>query len=148
MNITIRTLRITCVAAALAAAAGSTFALDSGGFMRVAADSPTAAPPNPAPGMPGRAEGDHEQRPAATNDMSADNAKQSVSDSAITTKVKAKLLTVKDLKSTGIHVKTKDGTVSLSGSVPTREQHEMALDAVRSLEGVNSVNDQLKVSSR
>uniref|UniRef100_UPI003F490836 BON domain-containing protein n=1 Tax=Cupriavidus necator TaxID=106590 RepID=UPI003F490836 len=139
---------MSCVAAALAAAAGSAFALDTAGFMRVAADTTTAAPPPSAPGMPGRAEGDHDQRPAATNDMSADKAKQSVSDSTITTKVKAKLLATKDLKSTGIHVKTKNGTVKLSGSVPTKEQRHLAVDATRGVDGVSSVNDKLKVLSR
>ncbi len=98
--------------------------------------------------MPGRAEGDHDQRPAATNEMSADKAKQSVSDSTITTKVKTKLLATKDLKSTGIHVKTTNGTVNLSGSVPTKEQHQLAVDATRSVDGVSSVNDELKVLSR
>ncbi|WP_371827430.1 BON domain-containing protein [Cupriavidus sp. KK10] len=127
MKIPTHTLRSTCVVAALAAAAGSAFALDTGGFMRVAADT-TAAPPSSAPGMPGRAEGDREQRPAATTDLSAEKTKQSVSDSAITTKVKTKLLATKDLKSTGIHVKTRNGTVNLSGSVPTKEQHQLAVD--------------------
>jgi hyperosmotically inducible protein len=147
MKIPARTLRMTCVAAALAAATGGVFALDTGSFMRVATDT-TAAPPNSAPGMPGRAEGDHDQRPAAATDMSAEKAKQDVSDSTITTKVKTKLLTTKDLKSTGIHVKTKNGTVNLTGSVPTKEQHQLAVDATRSVEGVNSVNDELKVLSR
>lgn len=104
--------------------------------------------PRPAPGMPGRAEGDREQRPAATTDLSAEMTKQSVSDSAITTKVKTKLLATKDLKATGIHVKTKNGTVNLSGSVPTKEQHQLAVDTTRSVEGVSSVNDKLKVLSR
>jgi hyperosmotically inducible protein len=98
--------------------------------------------------MPGRAEGDREQRPAATTDLSAEKTKQSVSDSAITTKVKTKLLATKDLKATGIHVKTKNRTVNLSGSVPTKEQHQLAVDTTRSVEGVSSVNDKLKVLSR
>ncbi|MCY0853347.1 BON domain-containing protein [Cupriavidus sp. D39] len=150
MKSTSHTLRRTCLAAALAAVAGGAFALDSGGFMRIAADTTTtqAAPMNSAPGTPGRAEGDREQRPAAANAMSADKAEQVVDDSTITTKVKTKLLATKDLKSTGIHVKTKNGTVNLSGSVPTKEQHQLAVDATRSVEGVSSVNDQLKVLSR
>ncbi|EHP44118.1 transport-associated protein [Cupriavidus basilensis OR16] len=139
---------MTCVAAALAAATGGAFALDTGGFMRVAADTPPAVPPVLVPGVPARAEGDRDQRPAATTEMSADKVEQSVSDSAITTKVKTKLLATKDLRSTGIHVKTKDGTVNLRGSVPTKEQHQLAVDATRSVEGVSSVNDELKVLPR
>ncbi|MCY0853335.1 BON domain-containing protein [Cupriavidus sp. D39] len=147
MKIPARTLRMTCVAAALAAATGGAFALDTGGFMRVAADTTLAVPPVLVPGVPARAEGDRDQQPAATTEMT-DKATQSVSDSAITTKVKTKLLATKDLRSTGIHVKTKDGTVDLSGSVPTKEQHQLAVDATRSVEGVSSVTDKLKVLPR
>ncbi|MCY0852755.1 hypothetical protein [Cupriavidus sp. D39] len=46
MKIPARTLRMTCVAAALAAATGGASALNTGGFMRVATDTTTAAPPN------------------------------------------------------------------------------------------------------
>jgi len=38
--------------------------------------------------------------------------------------------------------------LALTGTVPTKDQHEMALETVRSVEGVNSVRDNLKVSSR
>ncbi len=102
--------------------------------------------------MPGHTEGDKEKRPAATTDArvdaSVDNTKQAVTDSALTTKVKTKLLATQDLKSTGIHVKTKDRVVALTGTVPTKDQHALALEAVRSVEGVSSVRDNLKVSSR
>jgi len=137
------------LAAALAAAAGGALALDGGGIVRVAADNyPSAAPTNDAPGMPGRAEGDRDARPPATTSMNGEKAKEAVSDSAITTKVKTKLLTTKDLKSTGIHVKTRDGIVNVTGTVPSKEQHTRALETIRSVEGVSSVHDELKVSSR
>ncbi|WP_416048753.1 BON domain-containing protein [Cupriavidus basilensis] len=148
MKILALTLRMTCVAAAMAAASGGAFALDTGGIMRVATDTTMTAPPSSAPAMPGRAEGDRDQRLVAATEMSAEKAEESVSDSAITTKVKTKLLATKDLKSTGIHVKTKNGTVNLSGSVPTKEQHQIAIDATRNVEGVSAVNDELKVLSR
>ncbi|WER50210.1 BON domain-containing protein [Cupriavidus sp. WKF15] len=141
-------LRQACLAAALAAVAGSAFALDSGGFLRAAVDTAAPPPANSAPGMPGRAEIDRDTAPPARHDMGADKAKQAVTDSAITTKIKTRLLTAKDLKSTGIHVKTKDGTVNVSGTVPSKEQHDMALETIRGVEGVTSVNDSLKVSSR
>lgn len=144
---TSHTLRIALAAAALAVAGGAQ-ALDPGSVVRVAAGDYSAAPANAAPGMPGRAEGDREQRPAAANDMSATEAKQKISDVAITTKVKTKLLATKDLKSTGIHVKTRDGVVMLTGSVPSSQQREMALSVARSVHGVGSVNDDLKVVTR
>ena len=85
-------------------------------------------------------------RVADTSTATTDSARQKISDSTITTKVKAKLLETKDLKSTGIHVKTHDGIVNLTGSVPSSEQRQMALDAVRAIDGVSSVDDHLKVS--
>ncbi|MGN5479135.1 BON domain-containing protein [Cupriavidus basilensis] len=142
-------LRQACLAAALAVATGSAFALDAGGFMRTAADTASPPPANSAPGMPGRAEINRDTPPpAAGHDMSADTAKQAVTDSTITTKIKTKLLSTKDLKSTGIHIKTKDGIVNVSGNVPSKEQHDLALETIRGVEGVTSVNDTLKVSSR
>lgn len=146
---TAQTLRVVFVTAAFAVAGGA-HALDmDDGFIKVAAADNSAAPPaNSAPGMPGHTEGDKEKRPAATTDASADNAKQAVTDGALTTKVKSKLLATKDLKSTGIHVKTKDRVVNLTGSVPSKEQRQLALDTVRSVEGVTNVNDELKVSAR
>jgi len=139
-----RSVKLACVAAALAAAAGSAQALDKSGLIFIAADNTPAAPVNSAPGMPGRADPDR----GASADMSADKAKQAVEDGAITTKIKTKLLTTKDLKSTRIHVKTKNGTVDVGGTVPSEQQRDLALDAIRSVEGVTSVNDNLKVSSR
>lgn len=152
---TVKTLRLATMVAALAMAGGA-YALDNGGFMKVADTSGStvtqANPTNTASGMPGRTDGDKEKLPAASTgaktDASVDNAKQAVTDSALTTKVKTKLLAAKDLKSTGIHVKTKDRVVNLTGSVPSSEQRQMALDTVRSVEGVDSVSDHLKVSSR
>ncbi|CAG2143643.1 Osmotically-inducible protein Y precursor [compost metagenome] len=159
---TAQTLRIALMTAALAAAGGAhALEMGGGGFIKVAdtgvrSDNSAAPPANNAPGMPGHTEGDKEKRPAATTDAKldasvdkgVDNTKQAVTDSALTTKVKTKLLATKDLKSTGIHVKTKDRVVALTGTVPTKDQHEMALETVRSVEGVSSVRDNLKVSSR
>lgn len=150
---TVKTLRVSLMVAALAVT-GSAFALDSGGFMKVADvtnNTATHTPNNNAPGMPGRMEGDKEKLPAASTgakaDPGVDNAKQAVTDSALTTKIKTKLLAAKDLKSTGIHVKTKDRVVNLTGSVPSQDQRQLALDTVRSVEGVDSVNNNLKVSA-
>ena len=156
-----RTVRIASILLATAAtfAAGGAHALDNGGFMKVAdttAPTATQTPAYTGAATPGRIDGDKEKMPAATTgakmensvEKGADSAKQTVTDSALTTKIKSKLLATKDLKSTGIHVKTKDRVVNLTGSVPTKAEHELALDAVRSVEGVDSVKDHLKVSSR
>jgi len=152
---TSRTIRKACLAAALTAATGGVLALGSGGIVRVAVDDySTNAPAKPAPAMPGRTEGDHDARPSATTSMQVDKAEDkaegAVSDSTITTKIKTKLLlTMKDLKSAeGVHVKTKDGIVNVSGTVPSKEQHDIALVTIRSVDGVRSIHDSLKISSR
>ncbi|MEM5274678.1 BON domain-containing protein [Cupriavidus taiwanensis] len=146
---TARTLRMACAASALAAAAGSALALDKSGLIFVAADDAPVAPVNSAPGMPGRPDPATSAATSAANSAvtGADQARQSLEDSAITTKIKTRLLGTKELKATGIHVTTQQGAVEVSGTVPT-QQHALALKTIRSVEGVTSVNDKLKVSTR
>ena len=68
-----------------------------------------------------------------------------VDDSAITTKVKAELLGAKNVKSTHIHVKTRAGIVSLTGTVPTADDKTGAEDVVAKVDGVEAVKNHLKV---
>lgn len=68
-----------------------------------------------------------------------------VDDTAITTKVKAELLGAKNVKSTHIHVKTRAGVVSLTGTVPSSEDKSGAEDVVSKVDGVASVRNHLKV---
>ncbi|HTH62040.1 MAG TPA: BON domain-containing protein [Paraburkholderia sp.] len=70
---------------------------------------------------------------------------QHVDDATITTKVKAELLGAKNVKSTHIHVKTRKGVVSLTGSVPTAEDRDNAKQVVENVAGVESVKNHLKV---
>ncbi|SPS01066.1 conserved hypothetical protein, putative periplasmic protein, BON domain, putative phospholipid-binding domain [Cupriavidus taiwanensis] len=143
---TARALRRAWLAAALAAAAGSALALDKSGLIFAVTDNAPVAPVNSAPGMPGRPDPDASAGTSAVT--GAGEARQSIEDSAITTKIKTRLLGTKDLKSTGIHVKTQQGAVEVSGTVPTQKQHDLALKTIRSVEGVTSVNDNLKVPAR
>ena len=66
-----------------------------------------------------------------------------VSDTDITTKVKAELLKEKNLKSLGIHVETTDGVVTLSGEVPQPTQIAQAEDVTRKVKGVKDVHNTL-----
>jgi hyperosmotically inducible periplasmic protein len=68
-----------------------------------------------------------------------------VDDSAVTTKVKAELLGAKNVKSTHIHVKTRAGVVSLTGSVPSADDKTAAEDVVSKVSGVDSVRNHLKI---
>ena len=60
------------------------------------------------------------------------------SDSWITTKIKAQMLTVEDLKSSSIKVVTENGTVFLMGIV-TKEQADTSVDIARQVSGVQKV---------
>ena len=68
-----------------------------------------------------------------------------VDDTAVTTKVKAELLGAKNVKSTHIHVKTRAGVVSLTGTVPTADDKSGAEDVVSKVDGVTSVRNHLKI---
>jgi hyperosmotically inducible periplasmic protein len=68
-----------------------------------------------------------------------------VDDTAVTTKVKAELLGAKNVKSTHIHVKTRAGVVSLTGTVPSAEDKSGAEDVVSKVDGVASVRNHLKI---
>jgi hyperosmotically inducible periplasmic protein len=70
-----------------------------------------------------------------------------VDDSAITTKAKADLLAAKNVKSTHIHVKTRQGVVWLSGSVPSADDKSAAEEVVQGVKGVSSVKNHLKVAA-
>lgn len=71
---------------------------------------------------------------------------QRLDDAAITTKVKASLLS-KNVKSSRIHVKTRNGVVWLTGSVPTSGNRTAASEVVQTLSGVKVVKNELKVSA-
>ena len=66
-------------------------------------------------------------------------------DAAITTKVKAAVMAEPNLKSTDINVETKDGVVTLAGTVNSQEAKQKASQVAQSVQGVKSVSDQLVV---
>lgn len=74
-----------------------------------------------------------------------DNDKRVVRDSAVTTKVKAQLLTAKDVKSTAISVETYEGRVQLSGFVDDNGQVMKAGRIAAGVAGVKHVQNDLKV---
>ncbi|MGO4157925.1 BON domain-containing protein [Cupriavidus sp. YAF13] len=96
-----------------------------------------ALPMNSPPGMPGRPESGSLAPPT---ELAA-----KLSDNAITTKVKAELLATKGLRSAGIRVRTENGVVHLDGKVQNDSEKLTALNAIRAVEGVQSVVDGLEV---
>lgn len=83
---------------------------------------------------------------ASAPSSSSESLGQHISDGTITTKVKAALMTAKDVKSTHIHVKTRRGTVWLTGTVPTSDEKTRAQQVVEGIDGVHRVKNHLKVS--
>lgn len=71
-----------------------------------------------------------------------------IHDATITTKSKAALIGTNDLSSGDIHVKTRRGTVTLTGSVPDEQQRTLAVNTVKQVEGVHSVHDQLTLRAK
>lgn len=66
-------------------------------------------------------------------------------DHALTMKVASKLQFNKQLWRTGIQVEAKDGVVTLSGNVASKELIAEAVRLAASVEGVKSVRNQLRV---
>jgi len=73
---------------------------------------------------------------------------QPVSDTVITTKVKAELAKDRDTKAKDIHVETKNGVVHLNGAVTSMAEKDKAEQDVRTVKGVVDVSNNLKVASK
>jgi len=77
--------------------------------------------------------------------QASQKAANTMSDAAITAKVQAALLAEPGLKSTPIHVDTKEATVTLTGNVDSATQRERVKRIALSTEGVKDVVDNLSV---
>jgi hyperosmotically inducible periplasmic protein len=69
-----------------------------------------------------------------------EDSDQPVSDSWITTKVKADLLITEETKGLDINVTTTNGVVTLSGKLDNRMQIDKAIAVARAIKGVKSVD--------
>lgn len=67
------------------------------------------------------------------------------SDAAITTEIKAKLLTADDVPSMNISVETVDGVVQLTGHVDRQAQADIAERVAKQVEGVKTVKNDIAV---
>jgi hyperosmotically inducible protein len=84
---------------------------------------------------------------AAPDPGSSNSMVSALSDASITTELKARLLGMKGLRSADIQVTTTDGTVELSGIVPSVHAKSIAMITARNIDGVKHVTDMLTVSS-
>jgi len=72
---------------------------------------------------------------------------ESVTEAALTTKIKAKMALDDTLKARAIDVSTTGSTVTVSGQVPTAAARTRALALARETDGVSVVIDRLEVRS-
>ena len=84
---------------------------------------------------------------AAATGRAADTAANAIDDVAITTKVKAAVLAEPGLESLAINVDTRDGNVTLNGTVDTPQLKQRAMQVAQGVEGVKTVSDQLVVKA-
>ena len=87
--------------------------------------------------------------PGSTNPVSeaAGQVAEKVDDVAITSAVKAKLIGDSQVSAGKIDVDTKDGVVTLKGTVSSEQEKDKALQIARNTKGVQRVEDQLMVRS-
>lgn len=74
-------------------------------------------------------------------------AADAMDDAWITMKIQSKFFLDRDIKASAIDVTTKDGVVTLQGSVPTAAQQAAAGQIATETDGVRQVNNQLKVAT-
>jgi|GEM_PF-3275822 len=72
-------------------------------------------------------------------------ARETLGDAALTTRVKARLIATPDLGGIRIHVSSREGQVTLDGTVASRENRADAEKITRRTEGVREVINHLQV---
>jgi hyperosmotically inducible protein len=83
----------------------------------------------------------------AQNPPKQSDTKVVVSDTSLTTAVKARLAKDKTAKTTDIDVKTDDGVVTITGAVPTTADKTRIGQLVKNTTGVKRVDNELKVGA-
>jgi len=73
------------------------------------------------------------------------NVQPAVPDESITSNIHAKLEQIRLLRQAQVTIATKDGIVTLVGTVPSEFARSQALDAARGTPGVVRVDDQLRL---
>jgi len=84
---------------------------------------------------------------AAATENAANKTAAVIDDATITTKVKTAVMAEPGLKTLQIDVDTKNGVVTLAGTVDTPALKDRAQQVAQSVSGVSSVNNNLTVKS-
>ena len=83
-------------------------------------------------------------RVGETTAEAANRAEAALSDGALTAKIKSKMALDDLVRARSIDVTTKDGIVTLSGSVGSAREHERAVQLAKETDGVKRVVDKLR----
>ena len=75
------------------------------------------------------------------------DASEQMGDTWITAKVKADLLVTEDVPGSAIDVDTKNGVVTLSGTVKSKAEADKAVSVAKGIKGVTDVKSKLEVGS-
>lgn len=82
-------------------------------------------------------------------ETAAKQTEEAISDGWITNKVKASFILSRNLDGLSIDVTTKDGIVSLTGTVVSTEEKSLAVEMARSIRGVRGIDaDRLRVTRK
>ncbi len=117
------------------------------GCPRREAETTTAPPGATAPGPPGGTSAGAPDAGATTGDATTRTPGEAVSDVTMTAKVKNALM-VSKVDTAQLNVDTKEGMVTLKGSVPTASQKALAEKVAKQVEGVATVRNQLTVGGK
>ena len=94
-----------------------------------------------------RADTDETARRAASEAREiAGRAGEQLADSWLATKIQAQFFADDDVKARDISVSARDGVVTLAGTVDSLEAHDEAISIVRNTDGVQKVDDKLRVA--
>lgn len=81
-----------------------------------------------------------------TQQATGQDAKRVVTDSVVTTRVKAKYAVDETVKATKIKVDTKAGIVTLSGNAASKAEADRAVAMARETDGVTSVVNNIRIA--
>ena len=80
--------------------------------------------------------------------VAAAKVKESAGEAALTSKIKAKMVLDDNIRARAIDVTTDGGTVTLSGTVRSVDEHDRAVRLARETDGVLRVTDRLRIEAK
>jgi osmotically-inducible protein OsmY len=80
--------------------------------------------------------------------VAAAKVKESAGEAALTSKIKAKMVLDDNIRARAIDVTTDGGTVTLSGTVRSVDEHDRAVRLARETDGVLRVVDRLRIEAK